>query len=263
MTNHSDQRRQSIDDQLAGMLHGRFGGRTAADAEALRHDADHVDPPVVDRLLSRLHQRRPAGLQGLVTAEHQGRRIDQQAGGDAFVEAVPLEVAGPVRDLHQLGRRVRVATRLLRDDLHFHFLCRVVEVQRGETLLGRLLEILHQALVTRVVGDRHTEIRAGLQQLTEFLHGQYAAVVRQRVDHHRGVLTRLDDFVQVADSARAHRARERAVHPDRLATVNQEATHQVRGGQIVVAGDRDQRTLQAPRHMLHEAGLATAGRPLQ
>ena len=76
------------------------------------------------------------------------------------------------------------------------------------------------------------------------------------MDHDGRVLARLDDLVQVADRARAHRLGQRAIDPDRLVTPDQEAPDQVGGGQVVVAGHADQRPVQAVRHVAHEARLA-------
>ncbi|MNF01057.1 hypothetical protein D3C80_1999880 [compost metagenome] len=44
---------------------------------------------------------------------------------------------------------------------------------------------------------------------------------------------------------------------------DQEAPNQVAGAQVVMTGDGDQRALEAPGHVLDEAGLATAGWPLE
>ena len=83
------------------------------------------------------------------------------------------------------------------------------------------------------------------------------------MDNDDGVLARLDHFVEVADRAAAHRRRERAVVPDRLLAFEQEATDEVCGGEVFVAGDRYERTIQTPRHVLDEARLAAARRPFQ
>jgi hypothetical protein len=61
----------------------------------------------------------------------------------------------------------------------------------------------------------------------------------------------------------AHRPGQGAVHPDGLAALDQEAPDQIRGGQVVVAGDGDQGALEPPGHVLHEAGLAAAGGALE
>ena len=57
--------------------------------------------------------------------------------------------------------------------------------------------------------------------------------------------------------------RERAVLPHRLAAPNQVAAGEVARGEIVVAGDGDERPAEAPGHVLDEAGLAAAGRALE
>ena len=189
--------------------------------------------------------------------------MHQEAGARALVQAVAAQVAGHAGELHQQLRGRVVDAGLAHHDLPLEPRLRVVELQRDETLPGALLQVLQHALVAGVVGDRHAELVRRRQQLAVLLHRQHAAVVAQRVDDHRGVLARLDDLVQVADAAGAHRARQRPVHPDRLAAGDQVAPDQVRGGQVVVAGDRDQRPLQPPRHVLHEAGLAAAGRALE
>ena len=96
-------------------------------------------------------------------------------------------------------------------------------------------------------------------------------MVGQRVDDDGGVLAGLDDLVEVADRPGAHGARERPVHPHRLVAGQQVAADEVGGGQVLVAGDRDEGRLgaavpavaEAPRHVLDEAGLAAAGRPLE
>ncbi|MNT08003.1 hypothetical protein D3C72_1427280 [compost metagenome] len=80
------------------------------------------------------------------------------------------------------------------------------------------------------------------------------------MQHHRGVLTRLDHFVQVTDTAFAHRAGQGTVLPPGALRANQVATDQVGGRQVVMTGDGIQRQAQTVRHVLHEASLAAAGR---
>ena len=80
--------------------------------------------------------------------------------------------------------------------------------------------------------------------------------------YHRDVLARLDHLVEVADAALAHGARERSVHPACFATLQQVATGQIGGGEVVMAGHRIQWLAQACGHVLHEAGLAASGRTL-
>jgi hypothetical protein len=83
------------------------------------------------------------------------------------------------------------------------------------------------------------------------------------MDHHHGVLARLDDLVEVADRADAHGARKRAIDPDGFATAHQITPDQIGRRQVVMAGNGDQRTLEPPRHVFHKARLAAAGRPLE
>ena len=73
------------------------------------------------------------------------------------------------------------------------------------------------------------------------LYGQHAAVVSQRVQHDGGVFACFHHFIQVADGAAAHGARQRAVNPDSVAVANQVAAYQVGGAQIVVAAHGNQR----------------------
>src|SRR5205085_9173357 len=63
--------------------------------------------------------------------------------------------------------------------------------------------------------------------------------------------------------AAAHRRRERAVVPDGLLAFEQEATNEICGGEVFVACDRDERTIQTPRHVLDEARFAAAGRAFE
>jgi hypothetical protein len=51
--------------------------------------------------------------------------------------------------------------------------------------------------------------------------------------------------------------------PDRLLAFEQEAADEVGRREVFVAGDRDERAAEAPRHVLDEARLAAAGRPLE
>ena len=83
------------------------------------------------------------------------------------------------------------------------------------------------------------------------------------MQHDRGVLTGFDDLVEVADRPFTHGTGQRPVHPDRLVAPQQIPADQVGGGEIVVAGDGDQRPAEVVSHRLDEAGLATAGGALQ
>ena len=92
---------------------------------------------------------------------------------------------------------------------------------------------------------------------------ELAAVVGQRMEHDGRVLPRLDDLVEVADRALAHRSGQRPVDPRRVAALEQEAPDEVGGGEVVVAGHGDERPLEVVGHRLDEPGLAAAGRALE
>jgi hypothetical protein len=106
------------------------------------------------------------------------------------------------------------------------------------------------------------KVRVRLNRLALLVQRHLAAMVGQRVDHHRGVLSRLDDFIEVADGPGARRHGQRAVLPARAAGIQQVAAHQVAGRHVLVAGHGDQRAAQLPGHVFDEARLAAAGRPL-
>ena len=76
-------------------------------------------------------------------------------------------------------------------------------------------------------------------------------------------LARLHHLVEVADRAMARRQRERPVVPARAVGVEQPAAHQVGRRHVLVAGQCHQRAAELPGHVLHEACLAAAGRPLE
>mmetsp|Transcript_38692 Transcript_38692/g.90447 ORF Transcript_38692/g.90447 Transcript_38692/m.90447 type:complete len:917 (+) Transcript_38692:6677-9427(+) len=115
------------------------------------------------------HQRHPAGRQRGHALRDQRARIDQHPGGKAFVQAVALEVARALTDVHQLLGHIQVHARLVRHDLGLGVVFGVAEVQRAEALLGGLLQVLHQRLVARVVGDDDLEVGVRVQQFALLL----------------------------------------------------------------------------------------------
>ena len=64
----------------------------------------------------------------------------------------------------------------------------------------------HDDLSAADLVGRHL-IGRGDEHFAGAIDRQHAAVVGQRVQHHGGVLARLDHFVEIADAAFAHRAR--------------------------------------------------------
>ncbi|EWS65141.1 hypothetical protein Y695_01613 [Hydrogenophaga sp. T4] len=170
-----------------------------------------------------------------------------------------LEVARGDGDLHQPGGECFVDAGFAGHDARFLLGWRVVEIERGEALFGRRLQVLHEVLVAGVVGDDELEVRVGTHLLALLVQRQGAAVVGQRVDHDGGVLARFDDFIEVADGAHPRSHGERAVEPARATGFEQVAAHQVGRGHVFVASDGDERALQLPRHVFDEARLAAAG----
>ena len=79
------------------------------------------------------------------------------------------------------------------------------------------------------------------------------------MDHDHGVLTRFDDFIQVANATTAHGAGEWAIDPHCFAPFDQIAPHQIGSGEVIVARYCYQGAFQSPRHMFHEARLAATG----
>ena len=102
-----------------------------------------------------------------------------------------------------------------------------------------------------------------MQCFTGAFDRQDTAVVGQRVQDHRGVLARLDHFVEIADGAFTYRAGQRAIIPVGRAIAYQVPPHQVGRCQVVVTGHRIEGPPQARRHMLDKARLAAAGRALE
>ena len=74
--------------------------------------------------------------------------MDQHARRGALVETVSLEVACALCDRHQLVGNFAGYASLVCDDAAFDRVFRIAEIEGGEALLGRLLEILEQRLVT-------------------------------------------------------------------------------------------------------------------
>ena len=93
-------------------------------------------------------------------------------------------------------------------------------------------------------------------------------MVRQRVNENRRVLARLDNLVEVADAADLDGARQGAVDPHRLVTLEKVTSDQVAGGEVFVAGYRHQRKVvtvgqvAAAVSVLSRSALANPGQRL-
>ena len=65
------------------------------------------------------------------------------------------------------------------------------------------------------------EVGMRLQHLVLLFERKHAAIISQGVDDNGRILAGLDDLIQVADGARAHGQRQRAVVPDRAFGIEQ------------------------------------------
>ena len=193
----------------------------------------------------------------------QAAGVHQHARRHAFVQAATAQRAGLLGDLHQPHRKIGGDAAFMRHHLDLDLARQEVEVDRAEALARRRLHVLRRALVAGVVRNDEAEVRVRLHHLTALVERQHAPAVGQRVDHHRRVLARFDDLVEVADGAVAHRQGQRAVVPDGALRIEQEAADQVGRRHVFIARQRDQRQLHAPRHVLDKARLAAARRAFQ
>ncbi|MNO83201.1 hypothetical protein D3C76_744960 [compost metagenome] len=211
----------------------------------------------------RLGQARQAGLTRVQPRANQAAGEHQQARRGDFLEIMLLQAPESPAERHETPGQRFVDPRLADQDVGLHGLARVVEAQCQETLASARLHPLQQVLVAGVVGHHQHERGRCLQAFTGALQMEFAAIVGQRVDHHSGVLARLDHFVEIADTALPHGAGKWSVLPPGAIGTDQVASDQIGGAQVVMAGHGMQRQLQTMRHVLHEAGLAAAGRPLE
>ncbi len=227
----------------------------------------HVDS-VIERLANvgivgdGAHQRHAAGVSCINAVADQLRGVHHKACGNALVETVPLEIARGVADFHQLGGRLGVEAAFLAQNGGFEPGLGVVEIEGGEALFGGLLQILHQRLIARVIRNHQLKIGMRLNQLALLVERQGAAMVGQRVDDHGGVLTRLDNFVEVADRADARGGGQRPIEPARAAAFEQITSDQIARRHVFIAGHGDERLAQPPRHVLDKARFAASRRPL-
>ncbi len=173
------------------------------------------------------------------------------------------KIADHFPQLDQPACGVRVNAGLRHDDGLLVVGGRIVELNGHEPLAGGMLQVLHHALVTGIVGDHQVEFRLGFQQQTAFFLGQDAPVVGERMNDHRGVLAGFHHFVQVADGPVADRQAQRAVLPHGFVALQQVAAHQIRGGKVFVAGDGDQGPGQLPGYMFQKPGFAASGGPFK
>ena len=190
-------------------------------------------------------------------------RRDQHPRRRHLAQPAGLQPPDGLAEPHELGRAVVVDAGLVGDDLLLHIRCREAEFDSHHALARRVLEVLQHALVARVVGHDKAEAGRGVERQPEPLDRKLPPVIGQRMQHDRGVLAGLDDLVEIADRAVPHRTGERTVDPFGVAAAQQEASDEIGGGQVVMAGDGDERPVEIVRHRLDEPGLAASGRALE
>ncbi len=142
-------------------------------------------------------------------------------------------------NLHQFAGDFCINTTFMSHDFDFDPGLGIIKIDPAKTLLGGLFQILHQRLVARVVGNDDLKIFVCLDQLTFLLQWQLASMIGQRVNNHRRILARLDNFIEVADGPDTRSNCQRAILPAGTVNIEQVTPHQVRGGHILGAGDAD------------------------
>ena len=140
---------------------------------------------------------------------------------------------------------------------------REVEFDGDESLTGRFLDVLQDALVAGVVGDHQLKARRRRQCRAEPIDRKLTAVIGERMDDHDGVLARLHHLVQIADGSVADGPGQRPIHPHRFSALEQEAAHQIRRGHVFVPRNGDQTATELVGHRLDEASLSASRRALQ
>ena len=176
---------------------------------------------------------------------------------------MPLKITCTVRNLYQLLSVLFVNTGFLRHNRHFKLCFGVIKIQPAKTLFGGLLEVFHQALITRVIGNNQLEIRVCFNQLAFLVQRQGTAMVGERMNYNGSVLTRFNHFIQVADRSDTSSCCQGAVLPFGTILVQQKTSHQVGCCHVFITGYGNKWPAQFPCHVLHKTGLATAGRTFQ
>src|SRR5581483_2765181 len=144
------------------------------------------------------------GLDGPPQAQAFGghrRGQDQRPGRGDLPQRRGGQVADRLADGDESGGGVGVDAGLVGHDPGLDLGRGEAELDGHEPLPGRVFQVLEDALVAGVVGDDELEARLGVEDDTEAVDGQLAAVVGQRVDDDGGVLAGFDHFVEVADGS--------------------------------------------------------------
>src|SRR5438034_135577 len=257
-----------------------FGPRNIGSLKDRRHhlfDAPLNIPVIRQRPYDR-HLARPPRRYPFVD---QSPGVDQQTRAHPLREPVLLQMAHLFAELREIRRNALGHLALVPDDPCLQFARRVPKFHRHKALAGAVLQVLKRTLVSRVVRDHEQEAFLRLDDLPQLLDRQDAPVVSERVNQYGCVLARLDDLVEIADRTRLHSTGDRAVDPARRVPLQQIPADQVRSRKVLMTGDGYHRpalqvavagcgyipddcyrTAQLVRHVLDEARLAAAGRPL-
>ena len=134
--------------------------------------------------------------------------VDENSGARALFKAVFTQVADLGAERCKQSCTLIIATRFVRDNLRFMLFIREIELQSHETLSSAVLKVFDRVLVTGVVRNYQQEAIGRIENRAQLVDGQSPAVVSKRVDDDGSVLACLYDFVQVADAARLHGARQ-------------------------------------------------------
>ena len=156
-----------------------------------------------------------------------------------------------------------VDPRLVGNDLLLDLGWRKIDLDRDHPLPRRILEVLQNALVARVVGDDEAETGCCIQRDPKSIDRELTTMVRQGMEHDGRVLAGLDDFVEITDASFSDRSGQRPIDPLGLPAHEKEAPDEVGGREVVVTRDRDEWALQIVRHCFDESGLAAAGWTLE
>ena len=104
-----------------------------------------------------------------------------------------------------------------------------VEFDRQKALARRRLQGLQNVLIAGIVRCDQHELRAGFERFAGPFDWQNAAVIGERMQDNRHILSGFDDFVEVADGTFAHRAGQRSINPFGFAAFQQVAPDQIGG----------------------------------
>src|SRR4051794_37238910 len=153
--------------------------------------------------------------------------------------------------------------RLVPQHLQLDLLGWKAKLDAHHALPSRVLEILQQALISRVVGHHQLELGWRLKRDIQAVDGQYAPMISQRMQDNRRVLPGFDDLVQIADRPGSHRTGKGTVGPYGAVALEEKASNKVRRRQVLMARHRDQFAPESVSHCLDQTCLADARRAFE